>query len=99
MQTEMWVESGAAALLFCATFLFFGSKRPFKWLARGERTAVSFGAGAATAYVFVHVMPELNGARRAFAESTSLTLRYEGMSIFYVSLIGFLVFYGLDHLR
>ncbi len=99
MQTELNYESGAAALLFCATFLLFGMQNPFRWLVRDERTAVSFGAGAATAYVFVHIMPELNSARRAFAESTSLPLRYEGMSIFYVSLIGFLMFYGMDHLR
>src|SRR5271157_6355124 len=99
MPTEMYLESGAAALLFCATFLLFGTLRPVRWLVRDERSAISFGAGVATAYVFVHVMPELNSARRAFAESTSLPLHYEGMSIFYVSLMGFLLFYGLDHLR
>ena len=99
MQTELNLESCAAALLFCATFLLVGHLRPFRWLARDERSIVSFGAGVATAYVFVHVMPELNSARHAFAESSSLSLRYEGMSIFYVALIGFLMFYGLDHLR
>jgi hypothetical protein len=99
MQTELNVESAAAALLFCAVFLVVGRLSPLRWLAREERSAVSFGAGMATAYVFVHVMPELNSARHAFSESTSLPLRYEGMSIFYVSLIGFLLFYGLDHLR
>ncbi len=99
MQTELNLESFAAALLFCATFLLVGRLRPFQWLARDERSVVSFGAGVAIAYVFVHVMPELNTARRTFAESSSLSLRYEGMSIFYVSLIGFLMFYGLDHLR
>jgi hypothetical protein len=99
MQIELNFESAAAALLFCAIFLLVGKLRPFRMLIREERAAVSLGAGVATAYVFVHVMPELNGARRAFAESTSLPLRYEGMSIFYVSLMGFLLFYGLDHLR
>lgn len=99
MQTELNVESAAAALLFCAIFLMAGILRPIRWLLREERTAVSFGAGVATAYVFVHVMPELNSARHTFAESASLPLRYEGMAIFYVSLMGFLMFYGLDHLR
>ncbi len=99
MQTELDLESCAAALLFCATFLLVGRLQPFRWLARDERSIVSFGAGVATAYVFVHVMPELNSARHAFAESSSLSLRYEGMAIFYVALIGFLMFYGLDHLR
>ena len=99
MQIELNFESAAAALLFCAIFLLLGKLRPLRRLVRDERTAISFGAGVATAYVFVHVMPELNSARRAFAESISLPLRYEGMSIFYVSLMGFLLFYGLDHLR
>jgi hypothetical protein len=99
MQTTLNFESGAAALLFCATFLVFGIWRPFRWMVRDERSVVSFGAGVATAYVFVHVMPELNTARHAFADSTSLPLRYEGMGIFYVSLVGFLVFYGIDRLR
>jgi hypothetical protein len=51
------------------------------------------------AYVFVHLMPELHGVRRAFTESVSAPLRYEGMAIYFFALVGFLVFYGLDHLR
>jgi hypothetical protein len=99
MHTELTFESAAAALLFSAVFLVVGRLHPMRWLVREERTAVSFGAGVAIAYVFVHVMPELSSARHAFSESTSLPVRYDGMSIFYVSLIGFLLFYGLDHLR
>jgi hypothetical protein len=99
MQTELNVESAAAALLFCAVFLVVGRFHPMQWFVREERTAISFGAGMATAYVFVHVMPELNSARHAYSESTSLPMRYEGMFIFYISLIGFLLFYGLDHMR
>ena len=98
MQTELTIESAAAAVLFSAVFLVVGPLHPMRWLVREERTAVSFGAGVAIAYVFVHVMPELSSARHAFSESTSLPVRYDGMSIFYVSLIGFLLFYGLDHL-
>jgi hypothetical protein len=99
LRTELDLESAAAALLFCAIFLLVGTLRPLRWFFREERTAVSFGAGIATAYVFVHVMPELNAARHAFEESTSLRLHYEGMSIFYVSLVGFLMFYGQDSLQ
>jgi len=99
LRTEIDLESAAAALLFCAIFLLVGALRPLQWFFRDERTAVSFGAGVATAYVFVHVMPELNAARHAFAESSSLPVHYEGMSIFYVSLVGFLLFYGQDSLQ
>jgi hypothetical protein len=85
-------------LLFCAVLLVVGRLHLMQRLVGSERVAISFGAGMATAYSFVHVMPALSGARHAFAESTSLPTRYEGMAIFHVSLIGFLLFYGLDHL-
>jgi hypothetical protein len=68
-------------------------------LGRDRRATVSFGAGLSAAYVFVHLMPELHGARSAFVTSTSVSLQYEGMSIYYVALIGFLLFYGLDVLH
>jgi hypothetical protein len=99
IHSAMIAETGAAALLFAATFLWGGRAHPFRRLVRDERTVGSFGAGVAIAYVFVHLMPELHDARRAFAESASTPLRYEGMGIYYLALIGFMVFYGLDHLR
>jgi len=91
------IETGAAALVFAATFLVGGRVHPFRSLIRDRRSILSFGAGMSAAYVFVHVMPELHGARRAFVESVSMTLRYEGMAIYFVALLGFLLFYGLEH--
>lgn len=99
MHTRELLETGAAALLFGATFLVGGRVHPFRVLIRDRRSIISFGAGMSAAYVFVHVMPELHGVRRAFAESVSAPLRYEGMAIYFLALVGFLVFYGLDHLR
>jgi len=93
------VETGGATILFCAIFLLVGSVRPFKQVFHNQRGILSMFAGMSVAYVFVHLMPELHGARRAFVESVSVQLRFEGMAIYYVALIGFLVFYGLDHLR
>jgi len=93
------VGTGAAALLFAATFLVGGRLHPPRLLIPDHRTLVSFGAGMSVAYVFVHLMPELHGVRIAFAERTSLPLRYEGMAIYFLALVGFLGFYGLDHLR
>jgi len=99
LATKAIVETGAAALLFAATFLAGGRVHPFRALVRDRRSLISFGAGMSIAYVFVYLMPELHGARRAFAESMSIPLRYEGMAIYFIALVGFLVFYGLDHLR
>jgi len=92
------VETGAAALLFAAVFLFGGRVHPLRAVVRDRRGLISFSAGMAMAYVFVHLMPELAATRRAFAAGTSLPLRYEGMAIYFCALLGFLVFYGLEHL-
>jgi hypothetical protein len=51
------------------------------------------------AYVFVHLLPELSKVRHHFVESVEAPLRFEGMAIYFLALVGFLVFYGLDHLR
>ncbi|OGU23220.1 MAG: hypothetical protein A2580_09075 [Hydrogenophilales bacterium RIFOXYD1_FULL_62_11] len=90
-------ETGAAALVFAATFLVGGRVHPFRSLIRDRRSILSFGAGMSAAYVFVHVMPELHDARRAFVESIFTALRYEGMAIYFIALLGFLLFYGLEH--
>jgi len=91
--------TGAGALLFAGIFLVGGSVHPLRALIHDRRSIMSFGAGMATAYVFVHVMPELHGVRRAFAGSIAVPLRYEGMAVYFLALVGFLAFYGLDHLR
>jgi hypothetical protein len=91
--------TGAAALLFAAVFLAGGRVHPLRALVRDQRSIMSFGGGMAAAYVFVHVMPELHDARRAFVESVSLPLRYEGMAIYFLALVGFMLYYGVDHLR
>jgi hypothetical protein len=90
---------GAAAALFAAVFLIGGRLRAPPLLAPDRRSVLSFGAGMSSAYVFVRLMPELHGARVAFVEATTLSLRHQGMAIYFVALLGFLVFYGLEHLR
>jgi len=93
------VETGIAALLFALTFLFGGRVHPLKAFMRDRCGLVSFSAGMSAAYVFVHLMPEMHGARGVFAESLSGHLPLKGMAIYFVALVGFLVFYGLEHLR
>jgi len=99
MEAKTLYETGAAALLFSLTLVFGGRIHPLRPFVRDHRTLVSFSAGATAAYVFVHLLPEMHGARRMLAESATVTLRYEGMAIYFLALVGFLVFYGLNHLR
>jgi hypothetical protein len=99
MEANAILATGAAAVVFAMMFLVGGRIHPVQSLVRDRRTVISFAAGMTAAYVFVHLLPELHGARENFAESASVELRYEGASIYFVALLGFLAFYGLDHLR
>ncbi|HEX6999526.1 MAG TPA: hypothetical protein VF322_15410 [Gammaproteobacteria bacterium] len=95
----MVLATALGAALFCAAFLLGDRLRPLQVVVRDPRSLASFGAGLSTAYVFVHLMPELHSAREAFASTGSEALRYEGMAIYLVALAGFLAYYGLDHAR
>jgi hypothetical protein len=98
-ETATLSVTGFAALLFAATFLWGGRFHPFSRLIKDRRSVISLGAGAAAAYVFVHLIPELHQVRGSFVKSASIELHYEGMGIYFVALVGFLAFYALEHLR
>ncbi len=86
-----------AAVVFAAIFLFGGSLRPLGSIA--PRRAASLAAGAAVAYVFVHLLPELEAARSALLASAgrfSLPLRERTVGL--ASMLGFAAFYGLEEI-
>jgi hypothetical protein len=93
------VATGLAALALAAVVLAGGRMHPLNAVTRDQRKRVSFCAGMASAYVFVHVMPELEDMRLVFVESASVQTHFEGSVIYAAALIGFMSFYGLDHLR
>ena len=93
----MLLATGAAVTLFVATFLAGGRIHPLRLFTADRRSAISLGAGASAAYVFVHVLPELQEARSTLAQA--MELRFEGMAVYFLAMVGFLCFYGLDHLR
>jgi hypothetical protein len=93
------VESGTAALLWAAVFLWGGRARSMYAMAFDSRAVASFGAGMAVAYVFVNMMPELHLVRGTLVASISTPLPYEGKSTYFLALVGFLTFYGLRYLR
>ncbi len=91
--------SGAAMLLFAGVFLAGGRVHPLRPFVRDQRSAISVGAGVSIAYVFVHVLPELQLARRDVVEAGSVPVPFEGAAVYFLALIGFLLFYALDHVR
>jgi hypothetical protein len=97
-ETQVVIETGVGMVLFAGAFLVGGHVHPLRVLMTNPRSLISFGTGISTAYVFMDVMPELSDARRAFTESTSLPTPFQGMAVYFMALLGFLVFYGLDRL-
>lgn len=95
------VPTGFAVLVFATLFLFGDRIHPLRAFGADRRSLVSFASGMSAAYVFVRMMPELHEAREIIVESAaeSVALPYEGISIYFVALIGFLCFYGLGVLR
>jgi len=91
------IETLLAAIAFAAVFLF-GHRLEVRrkgW----RRAGVSAGAGAAVAYVFVHLLPDLEEAGRAFVQATaSRTVWFAESHVYLAALAGFVVFYGLEHL-
>jgi hypothetical protein len=90
------LETGAATLAFSAVFLWGGHFYPGRLLTRNQGNLLSASAGISLAYVFVHMMPELAGARQTFVKWTSIPTTFDGMVVYLLALVGFLVFFGLD---
>ena len=91
------IESLVAALIFAAIFYFGGALRLPE---RGHhRRLLSFGAGVSVAYVFVHLLPDLETARVVFVRSTSqISLPFRDLSVNLAAMIGFLAFYALENM-
>jgi hypothetical protein len=93
------IETLAIAVLFAAIFLFGGKLPQLSWARRHHRKALSFGAGVAVAYVFIHLLPELEAARGVFVRLTEhLRLPFPEYRVYLSAMIGFIFFYGLDHM-
>lgn len=89
----MAIHSLPAALIFAAVFVFGWRLRVFP----SERTALSFGAGISTAYVFMHMLPQLSEAGAEFVEATApRALPAPHLRVYFSALLGFLVFFSLE---
>ncbi len=92
------LATGATAILFAAMFVLGGRIHPMPALLKSRRSALSFSSGIALAYVFVHVIPELAGARDTFLKVNLAPHVFAGMGVYFVAMLGFLTFYSLDRL-
>jgi len=86
-----------AAILLAATFIFGGYLEI--GAAAHRRRWLSVAAGIAVAYVFVQYLPELSEAQVAFSKATAgRGLPFPEQRVYASALLGFIIFYGLEHL-
>jgi hypothetical protein len=93
--TGSW--SLAAALVLGAVHAVSGVFRRSEERGR-NRTWISVGAGVSVAYVFVDVLPELAVRHEAFIKASGQGLLFAEQRIYLGVLVGFVVFYGLEHM-
>ncbi|KYH26793.1 hypothetical protein HAPAU_18990 [Halalkalicoccus paucihalophilus] len=84
-----------AACCLAAVHLFAGRLRGLDRIPRSRW--LSFGGGVSVAYVFVHMLPELNEHQRAFGTADPLA-GFLDRHVYLVALAGFATFYGLERL-
>ena len=64
-----------------------------------RRRWLSLGAGVATAYVFVHLLPELSRVQDIFTKAAATRgLPFHESRVYTSALAGFILMYGLEHL-
>jgi len=93
------VQSFGLALLFAAIFALGVHVRLPGILARHQRKLLSFSAGISVAYVFVHLLPEVETARAVLVQSTAdWSVPLPAYLVSLTTLAGFMLFYGVDRL-
>jgi hypothetical protein len=90
-------ETLCIAVVFAAIFVF-GEKIDIGYRTH-KRRALSAAGGAAVAYVFIHLLPELARAGKTFVEITANQgLPLPEYRVYIAALAGFVLFYGLENM-
>ncbi|HEV2072628.1 MAG TPA: hypothetical protein VGR29_03210 [Thermomicrobiales bacterium] len=91
----MALISSLIAVATLALVHIFAGK--LKFLEGTPRSAwLSIAGGVSVAYVFVHLLPELNEAQEHLAETVGETLSAVENHIYLIALLGLAIFYGLE---
>jgi hypothetical protein len=87
------------ALLFAAIYLF-GGRAKERLDERGHRHFLSFAGGLSISYVFVHILPGLHAISDSHlhAQTDYIQRFFPEYSVYLATLLGFLVFYGLENM-
>lgn len=91
--------TGIGAVALAIAFLLAAKLSRLEDSGRGGRQFASFASGISAAYVFMHMLPELAGARSEFAEAAGERAPFEGQLVYFTALAGFLVAFGMERFR
>lgn len=84
--------SGIAALLLAAVHIFASKIKLLHGIPRSKW--LSAAGGVSVAYVFIHILPELEEWQQKFEESSSL--EFLKLHLYLIALIGLAIFYSLE---
>lgn len=73
---------------YSSTYFTRLTKQKYFWL--------SFSGGISVSYVFIHIFPELSDAQNDIMKMENPLVDFLDYHIYLISLIGFILFYGLD---
>lgn len=86
--------SAVFAILLAIVHIFSGNLHVLGTTPRSRW--LSFGSGISVAYVFVHILPELNKYQNTIRNSTAAELAFLEHHVYLLALLGLAVFYGLE---
>ncbi len=93
-------ESFRIILTFFLAVIFFFihsySSTYFTKLTKSKYFWLSFSGGISVSYVFIHIFPELSDAQNEIYKMDNPIVNFLDYHIYLISLIGFILFYGLD---
>ncbi len=92
--TFLSVLPAALAACLAAVHAFAGRAKHLGGIPRSRWLSVA--GGAAVAYVFVHLLPEVGEAARTVVETLAVPVTLLERHVYVVALIGFVTFYGLE---
>lgn len=93
-------DSFRILLTFFLALIFFFihsySSSYFLKLTKQKYFWLSFSGGISVSYVFIHIFPELSDAQNEISKMDNPIVDFLDYHIYLISLIGFILFYGLD---
>jgi hypothetical protein len=94
LDLEIKLLSGLFAVGLALVHLFAGQLRFLETIPRSRW--LSSASGVSVAYVFVHILPELNAAQQDITNQWTAGIAFLEHHVYLVALFGLITFYGLE---